>query len=97
MARNSTSRSTTVHLRIEPDLCGPISVGTAGIVLLLRDVLELSLDQAFEYANRCIFENETVTIPARSPETARDFVQRVRALRSPAKFHVRIERVVQPR
>lgn len=60
----------SVVLRIEPDLCGPFSVGTVGVIKALQSALGLGLDEAADYVNRCVFDGETVEIPAPSVEVA---------------------------
>jgi hypothetical protein len=80
----------TVHLRIEPDLCGPVSVGTVRVIRLLCDCLALSLSDAVGYVNRAVFDGETVSIATPSAEAAERFLRDARALRTPAKLHVRL-------
>jgi hypothetical protein len=63
-----------VVLSIEPDLCGPFSVGTVGVIRLLSRELDLELFEACEYVNRCVFDGETVVIPAPSEASARKVV-----------------------
>jgi hypothetical protein len=60
----------SIVLRIEPDLCGPFSVGTVGVIKSLQSALGLELDEAADYVNRCVFDGETVEIPAPSVEVA---------------------------
>lgn len=60
----------SIVLRIEPDLCGPFSVGTVAVIKSLQSALGLGLDEAADYVNRCVFDGETVEIPAPSLETA---------------------------
>jgi hypothetical protein len=60
----------SIVLRIEPDLCGPVSVGTVGVIQSLQNALGLGLDEAADYVNRCVFDGETVEIPAPSVEDA---------------------------
>lgn len=56
----------SIVLSIEADLCGPVSVGTVSVIQLLRAELGLGLAEACEYVNRCVFDGETVEIPAPS-------------------------------
>jgi hypothetical protein len=60
----------SIILSIEPDMCGPVSVGTVSVIQLLRAELDLGLKEAMEYVNRCVFDGETVEIPAPSREAA---------------------------
>lgn len=77
----------TVHLRVEPASCGPASVGTVGLVKLVRQRFGLSLAEAKGYVGRCVFGGETVA-PA---DAVAVFASEVTALESPAKFHVSVE------
>ncbi len=88
--RRRVALMSTVHLRIEPDLCGPVSVGTVRVIHLLSDCLALSLSEALDYVDRAVFDGETVAIVAPSAEAAERFVQESRALRTPARLHVRV-------
>jgi hypothetical protein len=54
----------SVVLRIEPELCGPISIGTVSVIQLVAKHLELSLSVAKRSVDRCVFEGEQVHIPA---------------------------------
>ena len=60
----------SIVLRIEPDLCGAFSVGTVAVIKSLASALGLGLDEAADYVNRCVFDGETVEIPAPSVEAA---------------------------
>jgi len=64
----------SVRLSIEPDLCGPISVGTARVAILLRDVLGLELDDAIRWIDRCVFDGAEVSIPISSRESGERFL-----------------------
>jgi hypothetical protein len=61
-------------LRIEPELCGPFSVGTVAVIELVREHFELGLGSAAAYVNRCVFDGETVDIPAPSTLAAARFL-----------------------
>jgi len=69
-----------VTLRIEPELCGPMSIGTVAIVKLVAEHFALSIPHAIEYVERCVFDGEEVHIPASSRAAAERFVARVLAL-----------------
>lgn len=60
----------TVSLRIEPELCGPFSLGTVAVIKLLARYLELALPEAMSLVDRCVFEAETVRVPAASRDAA---------------------------
>ncbi len=81
----------TIHLRIQPDLCGPVSVGTVGVIRLLSAHLGLSLADALAIVNRCVFDGECVAIPAPSTDVAERFAREALALRTPAKIGVLLE------
>ncbi len=61
---------TTVRLSIEPELCGPVSVGTVAVIKLVREHLGVSLAEAMDSVNRCVFDGEEVELFAPSTETA---------------------------
>jgi hypothetical protein len=79
-----------VSLQIEPDLCGPFSVGTVAIIKLARRHLQLTLDQAADYVNRCVFGGETVEIPAPSAEAAARFVASTEASAAALRVRARV-------
>ncbi len=65
----------TIQLSIEPDLCGPISVGTVRIVKLVAHHLALGLSDAIAYVDRCVFEGAIVLIPAPSKDAAEALIR----------------------
>lgn len=69
-----------VKLRIEPELCGAMSIGTGRVVRLLTRHLELGLEESLNYVDRCVFSAEEVDIPAPSAEAAARFVSAVSSL-----------------
>jgi ribosomal protein L7/L12 len=78
-----------IQLRIDPVFCGPVSVGTVGVIKLLRQHLGVSLAEAKGYVDRCI-EGETVRITMETREAATDLVRKAAALETPATIHVEI-------
>lgn len=60
-----------LRLEIEPELVGPVSVGTVVVVKLLARHLGLSLQEALAVVNRCVFERECAELSAPSREAAR--------------------------
>ena len=71
----------TVTLYIEPELCGPMSIGTVAVIKLVMQHLALGPREASEYVDRCVFEgNAEVHIPAPSAEAAARFIAAVAAL-----------------
>lgn len=85
-----------IRLRVEPVLCGPVSVGTVGLIQLVRERLGLSLAEAKACVDRCVFGGETVTLAAPSGEAAATFAREVAVLASPAKFHAEVVGVDEP-
>ncbi|MFO0568456.1 MAG: hypothetical protein U0263_22530 [Polyangiaceae bacterium] len=76
----------SVHLRIEPDLVGPVSVGTVRVIRALADGLGLELQEAAAHVERAAFEGETLVLPARSEAEARACVERLTKLEGPARI-----------
>jgi hypothetical protein len=72
----------TIHFAIEPELCGPVSIGTVRIISLLRDHLGLSLSDAKAIVDRCVFEGEHVAVPAPTRDAADRLVRALAALPS---------------
>lgn len=81
---------TTVRLSVEPVFCGPFSIGTVGLIKLVRERFNLSLGEAKALVDRCVFHGETVALVAPTEAEAALFVREVAALESPARFQVRI-------
>jgi hypothetical protein len=73
-------RMPAVRLKIEPELVGPISIGTVAVIRALCDHLQLSLAEAIGHVNRCVFDAEIVTVPAPSVAAARAAVAAIQAL-----------------
>lgn len=65
----------SVRLEIEPEMCGPISVGTGAVIRLLSEHLALSLKESFDYVNRCVFDGERVELPAPSSAAANALIR----------------------
>ena len=55
---------TRMVLMIDGDCCGPLSVGTVAVIRALAKHLELSVSDATELVNRCVFEGERVSLAA---------------------------------
>jgi len=75
----------SVTLSIQADLCGPVSVGTLGVIRVLERELGLSLGDALSFVNRTAFDAETVRVPAPSLAAARACVAALAALRTGAR------------
>ena len=57
-----------ISLSIDADLCGPISVGTVGVVRALMAHLGMSLTESLSVVDRCVFDGERseIVTPSRS-------------------------------
>ena len=56
----------TISLTIEPDFCGPISMGTVAVIRALMAHLSLSVNEAEALVDRCVTAGERVAIAAPS-------------------------------
>ena len=63
-----------VTLRIEPEFCGSMSMGTVRIIKLVAECFGLSSVAAERHVDRCVFHAETVEIVALSADAAARFV-----------------------
>lgn len=54
----------TVALTIEPEFCGPVSMGTVAVIRALTAHLGLSVGEAEAFVDRCVTAGERVAIPA---------------------------------
>lgn len=77
---------TWVCLSIEPELCGPISIGTARVVRLVMLHAQLGLNDAIRFVDRCVFDGDTVRIPTPSTSDARELVAALTSLSEPPKL-----------
>lgn len=59
-----------IALAIEGDCCGPMSIGTVGVILAIRDRLGMSLAEAQACVDRCVFDGERITLAASTREAA---------------------------
>ena len=80
-----------VRLSIEPELCGPVSIGTVAVIRLVAQHARLSLSEAARFVDRCVFEGETVSIPTPSSEEAELLVRALGALPLVPKIHASVE------
>ena len=81
------SSSVTVRMSIEPDLCGPFSVGTVSVIKLLRDRLGLTLGQANALVNACVFEEQQVEFEAPSADVARALIEALARTQAGPRIH----------
>lgn len=79
-----------LRIRIEPELCGPFSVGTIAPIKVLREQLGIGLLEAKEYIDRCVFGSEVVDIEVESAELAESVAAHLRATPGPAKVHAEV-------
>lgn len=80
-------RVTTLRLSIEPELCGPISVGTVAVVKLVSEHLGVSLREAMALVDRCVFDSEEIEIDAPSSDAATRLVDAIAALPAHPRVH----------
>lgn len=69
-----------VELRIEADVCGPISVGTVAVIRVVAEAAELTLDEATLLVDRAVFDGESVELALASHEAAEALVRQLDAL-----------------
>ena len=70
----------SIALRIEAELCGPVSVGTVSVIKLIAQHLALGVPAAMALVDRCVFDGETVTVSAPSREAATSLIRAFAAL-----------------
>jgi len=88
---NETTIMSAVRLSIQPELCGGMSVGTVKVIRLVSRHGHLSLGEAKDFVDRCVFDGETVSIPMPSAEDASLLVDALKALPVVPKIEVSIE------
>jgi hypothetical protein len=81
----------SVRLSIEPELCGPVSVGTVRVIRLVSEHAHLALGEAMGFVDRCVFEGETVSIPTPSLEDAASLVRALSSLPAVPKIEASVE------
>ena len=69
-----------VRLSIEPELCGPISVGTVAVIRLLERHLALPLPEAMRAVERAVWDGAEVELDAASPGAASALLQALAGL-----------------
>jgi hypothetical protein len=77
-------------LSIEGDLCGPMSIGTVAVIRALEKHLGLSLAQANELVDRCVFEGEKLTLPAPTRARAEALLAEFAKLPAAGRIHASI-------
>jgi len=81
---------TRIALRIEPDLCGPMSIGTVAVIRNIARHLDLPLAEANELVDRCVFDEQAVTLPAPSRAAADALLAAFRRLPAAPRIHASI-------
>lgn len=76
-----------VLLSIEADCCGPLSVGTVAVIRAIESHLGLSLRDATEFVNRCVFEGERVSLPAPTRMAAETLLAQFARLPAASRLH----------
>jgi hypothetical protein len=69
-----------VFLSVEPQMLGPVSVGTLEVIRLLQVHARLDLAEAKGLVDRCVFDGQTVRVPLSSTEAATSLVAALTAL-----------------
>jgi hypothetical protein len=80
----------SITLRIEAQLCGPMSIGTVRVIKLALRYLALDLSAAIGFVDRCVFGGEEVEIPAPSAARAAQFVAAIEALPPVPRVEARV-------
>jgi hypothetical protein len=78
---------TPLSLSIDGDCCGPVSVGTVAVIRALEKHLELSLSEATELVNRCVFAGERVSLSAPSRSAAQALLAEFSQLPAAPRLH----------
>jgi len=76
-----------IVLTIQGDLCGPMSIGTVAVIRAIEKHLGVSLAEANDFVDRCVFHGEKVTLLA--PTRARAEALLVEFGRLPAAPRIR--------
>lgn len=79
-----------IVLTIEADLCGPMSIGTVAVIRALSKHLDLALSEANEFVDRCVFDGETVTLPAPTRARAEALLSELGQLRAARRIRASI-------
>lgn len=77
-----------LRVTIEPRFCGPVSVGTVGLIMLLKNRCGFGLAESKSYVDRAVFGGESVEIPLPSTVDGETLASDIRAMQSPVVFNV---------
>jgi hypothetical protein len=78
---------TKIVLIIEGELCGPMSIGTVAVIRALEKHLGLSLAEANEWVDRCVFEGEQITLDAPTQLAAEALLAELQRLPAAQRIH----------
>jgi len=76
-----------IELSIDGDCYGTLSVGTVAVIRALQKHLELSLSEATELVNRCVFEGERVSLSASTRDAAQALLAEFARLPAAPRLH----------
>jgi len=79
-----------IVLTIEGELCGPMSIGTVAVIRAIEKHLRLSLAEANQLVDRCVFEREKVTLPAPTRAAAEALLAEFGHLPAAPRIHASI-------
>ena len=79
-----------IVLTIEGDVCGPMSIGTVAVIRAIERHLGLSLREAQDFVDRCVFEGETITLPAPTRVRAEALLAELEGLPAARRIHASI-------
>jgi hypothetical protein len=71
---------TAMFLSVEPEMLGPVSVGTLEVIRLLQVHARLDLAEAKGLVDRCVFDGQTVRVPIPSTEAATSLIAAIAEL-----------------
>ncbi len=83
-------RKMEIALSVSPKYCGPLSVGTIGLIKQLRDQLGLSLNESKNFVDTCVFQGLQVTIPVPSGVNAETVVYAICNLETQATIEAKV-------
>jgi len=80
------NENTILRIAVEPRFCGPVSVGTIGLIRLIMERCGYSLVRSKGYVDRAVFDGEEVDIPLPSHVDGEKLVLEILHLETPAVF-----------
>ena len=82
---------TAVRISIQPQFCGPLSIGTVQVIRLVSQHAGIALREAMVLVDRCVFEGETVSIPTPSLQEAELLIRALRSLPAVPRIDAALE------